>query len=92
MQAVPPVFSVRVRELLPAETVGWQFCVSPSDRLIEIVADVIPRTGAVSQRVPQEVGTGEIGWAAPTTEIDFLIAPVFAFADLGIECDCDLAS
>jgi len=36
------------------------------DRLIEVVADVFPRTGAVSERVPQEVGTGEIGWAAPT--------------------------
>src|SRR5215468_7592532 len=33
LPAVPPVFSVRVRELLPAETVGWQFCVSPSSFL-----------------------------------------------------------
>ena len=33
LQAVPLVFSVRVRELLPAETVGWQFCVSPSSFL-----------------------------------------------------------
>jgi hypothetical protein len=58
------------------------------DRLIEILADMFPRTGAVSQRVPQKIGTSEIGWAAPTTEIDFLIAAGFAFADLTIECDC----
>jgi hypothetical protein len=55
------------------------------DRLIEIVADVFPRTGAVSERVPQEIGTGEIGGAAPTTDIDLFIAPSLAFADLTIE-------
>ena len=63
----------------------WHVCVESvevcllafagGDRLIEIVADVLPRTGAVSKRVPQEIGTGEIGGAAPTTEIDLLIAP-----------------
>ena len=61
------------------------------DRLIEIIADVFPRAGAVSKRVTQEIGAGEIGWA-PTSEIDFLIAPVFSFADLAIESDCHLAS
>jgi hypothetical protein len=35
------------------------------DCLIEVVADVFPRTGAVSQRVSKEIGTGEIGGAAP---------------------------
>ena len=59
---------------------------------IEVVANCFPRTGAVSERVPQEIGTGEIGGAAPTTEIDLLIAPSFAFADLPIECDCHIAS
>jgi hypothetical protein len=44
------------------------------DCLIEVVADVFPRTGAVSKRVPQEVGTGEVCGAAPTTEIDLLIS------------------
>src|SRR5262249_33294211 len=62
------------------------------DCLIKVIADVFPRTGAVSQRVPQEIGTSEVGGAAPTTEIDLLIAPGFAFADLAIECDCHLAS
>ena len=33
LPAVPPVFAVRVRELLPAETVVWQFCVSRSSFL-----------------------------------------------------------
>jgi len=65
---------------------------SGGDRFIKVVANVFPGTGAVSQRVPQEVGTGEIGGAAPTSEIDFLIAPSLAFADLAIECDCHLAS
>ena len=60
--------------------------VAGGDRLIEVVANVLPRTGAVSQRVPQEVGTAEIGGSAPTTEVDLLIAPGFAFADLAIEC------
>jgi hypothetical protein len=55
------------------------------DWLIKVVADVFPRTSAISQRIPQEVGTGEIGGAAPTTEIDFLIAPGDAFADMAIE-------
>src|SRR5205814_8544318 len=32
--------------------------------------------------------TGEIDGAAPTTEVDLLIAPSSAFADLPIECDC----
>ena len=40
------------------------------DCLIDIVANVFPRTGAVSERAPQEIGTGEIGGAAPTSEID----------------------
>jgi hypothetical protein len=68
------------------------------DRLIEVVADVLPRTGAVSERVPQKIGTSEIGGAAPTSEIDLLIAPsvgshvLFAFADLAVECDCHIAS
>ena len=62
------------------------------DCLIEVVADVFPRTGTVSERVPQEVGTGEIGWAAPTTEIDLLVAPSLAFADLAVKCDCHIAS
>jgi hypothetical protein len=68
------------------------FALAGGDRLIEIVANVFPGTGAVSQRVPQEIWTGEVGGAAPTTEIDLLIAPGFAFADLAIECDCYLAS
>jgi len=59
------------------------------DRLIEIIADVFPRTGAVSQRVPQEIGTGEIGWAAPLTEIDLFVAPDFAFA---LICGIDLCA
>jgi len=62
------------------------------DCFIEVIADVFPRTGAVGKRVPQEIGTSEIGWAAPTTQIDLLIAPGFAFADLAIECDCHIAS
>src|SRR5579871_1007342 len=62
------------------------------DRLIEVVADVFPRTGAVSERVPQKIGTGEIGGTAPTSEIDLLIAPSLAFADLAVECDCHIAS
>ena len=59
------------------------------DCRIEVVANGFPRTRAVSQRIPQEIGTGKVGGAAPTTENDLLIAPVFAFADLAIECDCD---
>jgi hypothetical protein len=52
----------------------WHVCVESfevcllaftgGDRLIEIVADVLPRTGAVSERVPQKIGTSEIGGAA----------------------------
>ena len=34
----------------------------------------------------------EIGGAALATEIDLLIAPGFAFADLAIECDCHIVS
>jgi hypothetical protein len=49
------------------------------------------RTGAFSER-PQEVGAGEIGGQAPTPEVDLLIAPSFAFADLPLECDCHIAS
>ena len=41
-----------------------------------------PCTGAVSQRIPQKVGTGEIGWSAP--EIDLLVAARLAFADLPV--------
>jgi hypothetical protein len=59
---------------------------------IEVIADGVPRTSAVSKRVPQEVGTGEVGGAAPTPEINFLVAPSLAFADLAIECDCRIAS
>jgi len=59
---------------------------------VEVVANRFPRTGTVSQRIPQEVRTTEIGGAAPTSEIDLLIAPGFAFADLAIECDCPIAS
>jgi hypothetical protein len=62
------------------------------DRLIEIIANVFPRTGAVNQRIPQEIGTGKVGGSAPLTQIDLLIAPSLAFADLAIECDCHLAS
>jgi phage/plasmid-like protein (TIGR03299 family) len=40
------------------------------DCLIEIIADVLPRTGAVSERIAQEIGTSETGGAAPTTEIE----------------------
>jgi len=64
---------------------------SHNNHLIEIVADLVPRSGTVSERVAQKVGTGEIGGAAPTTEIDLLIAPSIAFADLAIECDCHIA-
>jgi hypothetical protein len=53
---------------------------------------MFPGTGAVSERVAQEVGTGEIGWATPTSEIDLLVAPSLAFADLAVECDCHIAS
>jgi hypothetical protein len=59
---------------------------------VEVVANRIPGTGAVSQRIPQEVRTSEIGGAAPTSEIDLLIAPSLAFADLPVECDCHIAS
>ncbi len=34
----------------------------------------------------------EIGGVVPTSEINLLIAPRFAFADLAIECDCRIAS
>src|SRR5579864_9245200 len=59
---------------------------------IEVVANSFPRAGTVSQRIPQEVRTGEIGGAAPTSEIDLLVAPSFALAYLPIECDCHVAS
>jgi len=62
------------------------------DRPIQVIADVLPWAGTISQRVPKEVGTCEIGGAAPTTEIDLLLAPGFALADLAIECDCHFAS
>jgi hypothetical protein len=65
---------------------------SGGDRLIKVVADMFPRTGAVSERIPQEIGTDETGWAPSTSKIDLLIAAGFAFADLPIECDCHLAS
>jgi len=55
---------------------------SGGDRLIKVIANVFPRTGAISQRVPQEIGTREVDGAAPTTEIYLLITPGFAFADL----------
>ena len=61
------------------------------DRLIDIVADVFPWTGVVSERAPQEIGTGEIGWAAPTSEIHLLITPSVAIAELAVECDCNIA-
>src|SRR6202007_1616257 len=57
------------------------------DRLIKFVADVLPRTGAGGERIAQEVGTGEVCGAAPTTEIDLLIPPSLALAALPIECD-----
>jgi hypothetical protein len=57
------------------------------DRLFEIIANVFPWTGAVSQRVVQEIGTCEIGGAPPTSEVDLLIARGFAFAHLATECD-----
>jgi hypothetical protein len=62
------------------------------DCRVEVVANRFPWTGAVGERIPQEVRTGEIGGAAPTTEIDLLMAPSLAFADLAIECDCHVAS
>ena len=45
---------------------------SGGDRLVEVVAGGFPWASAVSQRVPQEVGTSEIGGSAPTPEIDLL--------------------
>ena len=81
---------------------NWHVCVesfevcllalSGGDRFVEIVANRFPRTGAVSQRIPQEVRTSETGGTAPTSEIDLLIAPSLALADLAIECDCHIAS
>jgi len=62
------------------------------DCRIEVVADRFPWTGAVGERVPQEVGTGEIGRSTPAPKIDLLVAPSLAFADLPIECDCHIAS
>jgi hypothetical protein len=62
------------------------------DCRIEVVADGFLGTGAVAQRVPQEVGTCEIGGSAPAPEIDFLVAASLAFADLPVECDCHIAS
>jgi hypothetical protein len=62
------------------------------DCRIEVVANRFPGAGAVGERIPQEIGTGEIGRSAPTSKIDFLIAPSLAFADLPIECDCHIAS
>ena len=54
------------------------------NRLDVVIANVFPRTGAISQRISQEVGAGEVGWAASKSEIDLLIAPRIAFADLVI--------
>jgi uncharacterized membrane protein YdbT with pleckstrin-like domain len=65
---------------------------SGGDRIVEVIAEVFPWTGAVSQRIPQEIRTGEIGWAPSTSKIDLLIAAGFTFADLPIECDCHVAS
>lgn len=62
------------------------------DRLVEVVANCFPRTGAIGERIPQEVGTGEVGRSAPTSEVNLLVAPGFAFSDLAIECDCHIAS
>jgi hypothetical protein len=66
--------------------------VSGGDCLIEVVANGFPRTGAVGQRIPQEIRTGEIRRSAPTSEIDFLVPPSFAPANLPIKCDCHIAS
>lgn len=62
------------------------------DCRIEVVVNGLPRTGAVGERIPQEVGTGEIGRSAPASKIDLLVPPCLAFADLSIECDCHIAS
>ena len=48
------------------------------DCRVEVVANGFPWARAVSQRIPQEVGTAEIGGTAPTSEIDLLVAPSFA--------------
>ncbi|MFY9674229.1 MAG: hypothetical protein WAK13_07230 [Terriglobales bacterium] len=45
------------------------------DCRVDFVADWFPGTGAVGERVPQEVGTGEIDRSAPTSKIDLLVAP-----------------
>ena len=66
------------------------FALGGDDRLIRIIADVLPRSGAVSER--RKYGPVRSAGAAPTSEIDLVLAPVFAFADLAIECDCHLAS
>jgi hypothetical protein len=62
------------------------------DCRVEVVANRFPWTGTVSQRIAQEIGTGEVGWATPTSEIDLLVAPSFAFANLALQCDCHIAS
>jgi hypothetical protein len=46
----------------------------------------------LGRRVSEEILTGEIGWAAPLTEVDLVIAPGFAFAGLAIECNYHLAT
>lgn len=48
--------------------------------------------GAVGERIPQEVGTPEIGRSAPAPEFDLLVAARLAFANLPVECDCHIAS
>ncbi len=59
---------------------------------IEVITNGFPWSGAIAERIPQEIGTGEIGRSASTTEIDLLIPPSFALADLPIECDCHIAA
>jgi hypothetical protein len=74
---------------------SFEICLLPFlsvDCRVEVVANRFPWTRAVGERIAQEVGTREIGGAAPTSEIDLLVAPSLAFADLAIECDCNIAS
>ena len=59
--------------------------------LMEVVPHWFPWTRTVRERIPQAIGTGEVGGAPPTSEID-QIAPSLALTDLAIECDCHLAS
>ena len=49
---------------------------------------VITSNGCIASEYRSKYGPG----AAPTTEIDLLIAPGFAFANPPIECDCHIAS